>query len=120
MMSALLAGLGLWLLLGALVAVATGTWSVKAWLYQLFIAVDQLFNVLVTPWHSGAWADETLSARAWRAQLAGRRWARITVPVIDWLFSWQKAPGGHCRRAYERESLRMHVPPELRSARTDL
>lgn len=86
----------------------------KHWLYQLFIAVDQLLNVLVTPLRRGAWADETLSARAWRMEQAGKPWGRFWRPVIDWLFAWQRAEGGHCQRAYLRERQRMHLPPELR------
>jgi hypothetical protein len=87
----------------------------RHWLYQLFIAVDQLINVLCTPLQSGAWADETMSSRAWRMELAGKPWGRVMRPVIDWLFAWRALPGGHCRRAYERERERMHCPPEARS-----
>lgn len=97
--------IALWLLLGAVAALATGAWAWRAWLFELLLALDQLANVLVTPWHAGAKADETLSARAWRARLAGRLWGRLTVPLIDTLFRWQHAPGGHCRQAYERERL---------------
>lgn len=83
-----------------------------AWAHQLFIAVDQLLNVLVTPFHSGAYADETLSARAYRMDRDGKPWGRITRPVIDFLFRWQMRE--HCRGAYEQERKRMHMPPEFR------
>lgn len=89
-------------------------WSFKGWLYQLFIAVDQLINVLVTPFQAGAWADETLSSRAWRMDQKGRPWGRALRPIIDWLFAWQKAEGGHCKQAFERERIRFHAPPEAR------
>jgi hypothetical protein len=109
------AGVLLYLLFGAIVALLTGSFSLRAWLYQVFLVLDQALNVLITPCHRGAWADETMSARAWRAELGGRLWGRVARPVIDLLFAWQRAPGGHCRQAYERERSRMHCPPEMRS-----
>jgi hypothetical protein len=107
-------GFVVYLLAGAVIARATGAFSARGWLLQLFLMADQAINVLLTPFHAGAWADETMSARAWRAYRDGRRWGRLARPVIDWLFAWQRAEGGHCRRAYERERLRMHSPPEVR------
>lgn len=109
------AGLLLYLVLGAWVAVWTGRLSFRAWLHQVFLVFDQMLNVLLTPFHHGAWADETMSARCWRAYRDGRAWGRVMRPIIDWLFSWQRAPGGHCRQAYERERERMHSPPETRA-----
>lgn len=94
------------------------TWwrhSAKPWIYQLLIAIDQLLNVLITPLQAGAWADETMSARAYRMHRDGKPWGRILRPVIDWLFAWQAAEGGHCRRAYERERERFHQAPEYRA-----
>ena len=84
----------------------------RHWFLQLLIAVDQLINVLVTPLGAGAWADETLSSRAWRMDSKGRPWGRFWRPVIDWLFSWQSPQ--HCRQAFEGERLRAHIPPEMR------
>lgn len=48
------------------------------------------------------------------------------MPMIDWLFSWQKLDPvfkdeagnpitGHCRRAYEKEKARDYLPPEYRN-----
>ncbi len=87
-------------------------WSFKHWFVQLFIAVDQLLNVLVTPFHSGAWADETLSCRAYRMYAEGKTWGLIWMPIIDALFFWQGK--GHCQRAYENEKKRYNLPPEMR------
>jgi hypothetical protein len=109
-------GIGLlaYLLLGALAAAVSGSFSIGGWAHQLFIVLDQLLNVLLTPFNRSAWADETMSARAYRADRDGRRWGRLTRPVIDWIFTLQRAPGGHCKQAYERELARKHLPPELR------
>lgn len=90
----------------------------KHWLTQLFIAVDQLLNVLITPFSSGAWADETLSCRAYRMWRDGKPWGRIWMPVIDFLFKWQKLRPealGHCHNAYLKERERYNSPPELRT-----
>lgn len=87
------------------------------WLLQLFIAVDQVFNVLVTPFHAGAWADETLSCRAYRAWRDGKPWGRVWMPLIDLLFIWQRQPDGvigHCHGAFLKERERYNLPPEMR------
>ena len=100
-----------WLLLGLVVARFTGSRGIRRWLHQLFIAADQLVNVLSTPFHSGAWADETLSARCYRAHADGRWWGRVLMPAIDTLFFWQTR---HCERAYIAERERLQAPPEAR------
>lgn len=84
----------------------------RHWWGQLLIAIDQLLNVLVTPFQRSAWADETLSARAYRADRDGKVFGRVFRPMIDWLFFWQQA---HCYQAYERERLRMQIAPEYRN-----
>lgn len=72
--------------------------------FQVMVAVDQLINTFL-----GGWADETLSARAWRHKLDGSRsWPAW---VIDHLFFWQK---DHCRTAWQSELDRAHLPPSLR------
>lgn len=86
--------------------------------HQLFVAVDQVANVLVTFFTSPAWADETLSSRAWRAWRDGKVMGRIWRPIIDALFFWQKVrvdSTGHCHHAYLNERDRLHAPPETRS-----
>lgn len=85
--------------------------NLRHWLAQLLIALDQLVNVLVTPGHGGAWADETLSSRAYRMEEQGKWWGRIWRPAIDALFFWQRA---HCRTAFLEERLRLQSPPEER------
>lgn len=77
---------------------------------QFLIAVDQLFNVLVSIFlREKAWADESLSAHAWRWELNGvRSWPRRW---IDRLFFWQ---GAHCKSSYESEKTGRQLPPELR------
>lgn len=68
--------------------------------FQILVALDQLVNTLM-----GGMADETLSARAWRNHLKGRRsWP---VKIIDAIFFWQN---DHCREAYESEIERKQLP----------
>lgn len=72
--------------------------------YQIWIAVDQLFNALL-----GGFADETLSSRAWRQHIAGiRSWPK---ELIDRIFFWQE---DHCRESYVSELQRNHLPPSMR------
>jgi hypothetical protein len=72
---------------------------------QPIVALDQLLNTLV-----GGWADETISARAWRCQSYSRKWRMVRV-VVDALFFWQD---NHCRSAYFSEQERFHMPIHYR------
>ncbi len=74
--------------------------------HQLAIAFDQLGNVLVSCFfREKAWADETLSAHAWRWHLDKvRDWP---YRVIDRILFWQT---DHCRKAYESEKNRTQSP----------
>lgn len=88
---------------------------------QLGIALDQLINVFPC----FGYADETLSARAYRGHKNGKVLARFFMPIIDVLFAWQapddevnaragRAITRHCERAYWKETLRRSLPPEYR------
>jgi hypothetical protein len=75
-------------------------------LLQIAVAIDQLGNTLI-----GGWADETISARAWRQQ--HRPAWRVALRVIDGvarLFGQRD----HCRKAHESELLRLQSPPATR------
>jgi hypothetical protein len=74
-------------------------------LRQTLIAIDQFINAL-----AGGWADETLSARAWRLRHRSRRWSRARR-CIDTLFFWQR---NHCEASYQAEQQRHHLPAEYR------
>lgn len=87
--------------------------NARHWFLQLLIALDQLANVLITPLHGGAWADETLSSRAWRMERKGRPWGRICRPVIDGVFRLL-GQRGHCRQAFLAEREQRQLPPEAR------
>ncbi len=73
---------------------------------QILLAIDQLINTAL--W---GWADESLSARAWRNQHKKRRFF-IAVKVINSVFFWQK---NHCQEAYSSEKKRRQLPTEYRS-----
>jgi len=75
------------------------------YIYQILIAMDQLFNAVF-----GGWADETLSARSHRCQWR-LEW------YIDRLFFWDKDGAGkfnHCKSSYEHEKQRLDLPEEYR------
>ena len=82
----------------------------KHGLIQLFIAVDQLLNVLSNPFSKQSWADETLSSRCGR--LGHRYPYKFWKAVIDALFFWQGP--NHCVNAFEKEKTRYHFPPDMR------
>ena len=79
-------------------------------LKQLAIAVDQLLNVLIClVVNRQAWADETMSAHAYRLELEhGRTWARKLIDGILWFDK------DHCKESYESEILRRQLPPSMR------
>lgn len=81
---------------------------------QVFIAVDQLCNALIPPLDGTiSYADETLSARSYRAHRDGKLLGKLTMPVIDLLFFWQGP--GHCKNAYIKEFERKNYPDEYRA-----
>lgn len=69
--------------------------AVVWYLKQNAICLDQLGNTLL-----GGWADETLSSRAYRADVDGRIFGKIFRPLIDLLFFFEK---DHCRQAFLME-----------------
>lgn len=71
--------------------------------FQVLVAIDQLLNTLV-----GGYADETLSARAYRRKLRGKPWLSR---IINVMFFWQN---NHCKTAYESELTDRQLPPEYR------
>ena len=73
-----------------------------SWLWQNFIALDQLLNTLTF-----GMADETLSSRAFRADVKGRIFGRIFRPLIDALFFFDK---DHCMKSFINEVQRRHLP----------
>jgi hypothetical protein len=75
---------------------------------QFLIAFDQVMNTMVYIKGDGwGFADETLSARAWRL----REESALPYKLINALFFWQE---NHCKEAYESEHRNFHLPPEYR------
>ena len=85
----------------------------KAYFEQVFIAADQLVNALIPPLDGTiSYADETLSARSYRAYRDGKVFGRLFMRPIDLLFFWQGP--GHCKNAYIKEFARKNYPDEYR------
>lgn len=81
---------------------------------QCFIAFDQLFNALIPPIDGTVgYADETLSARCYRAHRDGRILGKLFMRPIDLMFFWQGP--NHCRNAYIKEFERRNYPDEYRA-----
>jgi hypothetical protein len=79
------------------------------YLLNVIIGFDQLITTLI-----GGYPDETLSSYAWRMDIKGKKLGRFFRQLIDFLFSWQNIPEGHCYAAMMEEKTRKQVPPELR------
>lgn len=79
-------------------------------LKQLLICLDQLANVLIgLVGNRKAWADETMSAHAYRLELErGRSWARKLIDALLWFDK------DHCKESYESEMERRQLPPSMR------
>ena len=67
---------------------------------EIAIAVDQLANALLS-----GYADETLSARAWRVRNV--KYLTKLHKAIDFIFFWDL---DHCFNSYKSEVLRKHLP----------
>ncbi len=86
---------------------------IRDYFVQVFLALDQLANALIPPIDGTiGYADETLSARCYRAHRDGKIFGRIFMPPIDLLFFWQGP--NHCRNAYLKEFDRQNYPSEYR------
>lgn len=80
------------------------------WFIQSLIAFDQFINCFLF----FGYADETLSARAFRnSKLNDKYWWSVVEILINWLFFWQRNPS-HCKRAYNAEYEAKHLPREYR------
>lgn len=73
------------------------------YLFNLLVALDQFINTLI-----GGMPDETLSARAYRADVHGALLGRAFRPLIDMLF--HPFERGHCHQAYLSELGRTQLP----------
>ena len=116
---------------------ATAVWAaVVSLLVQLALMFDQACNVLlglgaivVAAWtgeeQSTCYADETLSAHAFRSWRKGKPWGELMKPPIDALFFWQRREpavdavagrpvASHCERAFWKKKLRLGLPTEYR------
>jgi hypothetical protein len=82
--------------------------NLKHGLMQLFIAVDQLLNVMSNPCSTETWADETLSARCGR--LGHRNPYKFWKRIIDAVFGLWQGPN-HCVNAHAKEMARYNSPP---------
>lgn len=92
---------------------------------QVAIALNQLCNASVLPlftWTIG-WADETMSARAWRGTKNKKLAASRLIRLVDALFYFQKPDvfrddgtpvKSHCERTYYKERDRRGTHPEYR------
>lgn len=74
---------------------------------QFLISLDQTLNTVIKMGDDGyGYADEMLSARAWRLR------DKSTLYIwIDRLFFWDK---DHCQECYAIELERQQLPPEYR------
>lgn len=70
---------------------------------QILVGVDQLANAVL-----GGYADETISARAWRLQDENDFWGWFRK-LIDGIFFWSP---DHCHGAFRAEQLRRQSPTE--------
>jgi hypothetical protein len=93
----------------------------RNYLGQFLISLDQVLNTVLA-----GWADETLSARAYRSSVAESpkpRWikARKAIDTLfapqDWFVKrrgeWTGAR--HCEREFMKEMERRQMPPEYRT-----
>lgn len=73
---------------------------------QILIAIDQLANTII-----GGYADETLSARAYRRTLRLGTRSRLHT-LINALFFWQD---DHCKHAWINECERKQLPEDYKA-----
>jgi hypothetical protein len=75
-------------------------------LKNVLIALDQLINAVF-----GGWPDETLSSRAWRWHVFGKRsWPRKAIDKVFGFFG----DANHCLESFLSEREGRQLPPEAR------
>lgn len=88
------------------------------YLIQVLIGLDQLVNTLF-----GGWADETISARAFRCREKSLRWYYFekfinALFIFEDLWWWSKVGHfptiRHCQRSFNAERDREQLPIEYR------
>lgn len=79
---------------------------IKHWILQVLISIDQLLNTIF-----GGYADETLSARAWRAEQDGKILGRFFRPVFDFILFFDP---DHCYNSYLSEIAKRQFPRPYR------
>lgn len=79
---------------------------IKNYFLQILISIDQLFNALL-----GGFADETLSARAFRAEQKEKFFGKIFRPLIDIIFFFDE---NHCFNAYHAEVQKRQFPRDYK------
>ena len=85
--------------------------NARHWFLQLFIAIDQLANVLLAPGSMETWADETISSRCGRM---GHRYPyKFYKLIINAIFHPFQGPN-HCENAHAKELTRYQFPPSMR------
>ena len=75
---------------------------------QILIALDQLANTVIGLFDGDGWADESVSAKAYR--LRDEDWNRA-YRVINAFFFWQD---DHCKASWISELKAEHLPPQYR------
>ena len=73
--------------------------KIKTFFWHLFVAIDQLLNVVAL-----GMADETFSARCFRLDGTSRFWS-LARRFVDSFFFFEKK---HCWQAYRNEVLNAH------------
>lgn len=101
--------------------------EVWRWFVQSWIAFDCFCNACILPVFtlSVGMSGESMSAHCYRDAMKGRWWAVRIMPLIDWMFSWQKPDPrfvddagepitAHCKRAFYKLKSGFYLPPEYR------
>ena len=77
----------------------------KTYLFNVLVALDQFINTLLV----GS-PDETLSARAWRAESDNKILGKLFRPVIDFLFLPFETH--HCFKSWQAEVNNKQLPKD--------
>jgi hypothetical protein len=84
-----------------------------AYIQEVGTGFDQFINTLIPPFGALGYADETLSARIWRAYRDGRIMGKLLMRPVNLCFRWQ-GYSNHCERAYLKAIERRYSPAEYR------
>ena len=82
--------------------------AIKAYFWNLLVWATQTLNVF-----TGGNPDQSFSGRTGIAFLLDKRWGKLVMPIIDWVFKKINGKDNHCIDAIEWDRVKNSIRIEI-------